>query len=63
MGFNTAIHLALGVTMAGKKELLGIWITQNESSKFWLSLLTDLCNRSVRDIFLPALMGYEPQPA
>ncbi len=31
---NKAIHLALGVNLAGQKELLGIWITQNESSKF-----------------------------
>ncbi|NJM46979.1 MAG: IS256 family transposase, partial [Alkalinema sp. RU_4_3] len=39
---NKAIHLALGVNLAGQKELLGIWITQNESSKFWLSVMTDL---------------------
>jgi putative transposase len=54
---NKAIHLALGVTMAGKKELLGLWITQNESSKFWLSVLTDLHNRGVKDIFIACIDG------
>ncbi|NJO48370.1 MAG: hypothetical protein HC840_01510 [Leptolyngbyaceae cyanobacterium RM2_2_4] len=38
---NKAIHLALGVNLAGQKELLGLWMTQNESSKFWLSVLTE----------------------
>jgi putative transposase len=38
---NKAIHLALGVNLMGQKELLGIWITQTESSKFWLSVLSD----------------------
>jgi putative transposase len=35
---NKAIHLALGVNLTGQKERLGLWMTQNESSKFWLSL-------------------------
>ena len=39
---NKAIHLALGVNLAGQKELLGLWMTQNESSKFWLSVLTEI---------------------
>lgn len=39
---NKAIHLALGVNLAGRKELLGLWIAENESSKFWLSVLTEL---------------------
>jgi putative transposase len=54
---NKAIHLALGVTMAGNKELLGIWMTQNESSKFWLSVMTDLHNRGVKDIFIACIDG------
>jgi putative transposase len=54
---NKAIHLALGVTMEGKKELLGIWMTQNESSKFWLSVMTDLHNRGVKDIFIACIDG------
>jgi putative transposase len=39
---NKAVHLALGVNLEGKKELLGIWMTTNESSKFWLSVVTEL---------------------
>lgn len=54
---NKAIHLALGVTMEGKKELLGLWMSQNESSKFWLSVLTDLHNRGVKDIFIACIDG------
>jgi transposase-like protein len=42
---NKAIHLALGVKLDGNKELLDLWITTNESSKFWLSVLTELQNR------------------
>jgi putative transposase len=54
---NKAIHLALGVNLAGQKELLGIWITQNESSKFWLAVMTDLQNRGVKDIFIACCDG------
>jgi putative transposase len=45
---NKAIHLALGVNLAGQKELLGLWMTQNESSKFWLCVLTELQNWGVK---------------
>ncbi len=48
--FNKAIHLALGVNSAGQKELLGLWMTQNESAKFWLSVLAELQNRGLKDI-------------
>jgi transposase-like protein len=54
---NKAIHLALGVNMAGQKELLGLWITQNESSKFWLNVLTELQNRGLKDIFIACCDG------
>jgi putative transposase len=54
---NKAIHLALGVNLAGQKELLGLWMTQNESSKFWLSVLTELQNRGVKDIFIACVNG------
>jgi putative transposase len=54
---NKAIHMALGVNLAGQKELLGLWITQNESSKFWLSVLTELQNRGVKDIFIACVDG------
>ena len=54
---NKAIHLALGVNLDGQKELLGIWITNQEGSKFWLSVLTELKNRGVQDIFIACVDG------
>ena len=54
---NKAIHLALGVNLAGNKELLGMWMTQNESAKFWLSILTELQNRGLKDIFIACCDG------
>lgn len=44
---NKAIYLALAVTMEGKKELLGMWMSENEGAKFWLSILTELQTRGV----------------
>ena len=46
---NKAIYLALGVNMEGHKELLGLWISENEGAKFWLNVLTELQNRGVQD--------------
>jgi putative transposase len=60
---NKAIHMALGVNMEGKKELLGLWITENESSKFWLSVMTELQNRGVKDIFIACVDGLTGFPA
>ena len=54
---NKAVHLALGVNLEGKKELLGIWMTQNESSKFWLNVMTELQNRGIKDIFIACCDG------
>jgi len=54
---NKAMHLALGVTLAGEKELLGLWLTQHESSKFWLAVLTELQNRGVQASFIACVDG------
>lgn len=54
---NKAIHLALGVNLDGQKELLGMWVTQNEGSKFWLSVLTELKNRGLQDILIACVDG------
>jgi putative transposase len=54
---NKAVHLALGVTLTGEKELLGIWMTGNEGAKFWMSVLTELKNRGVQDIFIACVDG------
>lgn len=54
---NKAVHLALGVNLEGHKELLGIWITQNEGAKFWLLVFTELHNRGLKDIFIACIDG------
>lgn len=54
---NKAFYLALGVNMEGQKELLGIWISQNEGAKFWLNVLTEIKNRGVEDILIACVDG------
>lgn len=54
---NKAIYLALAVNMSGRKELLGIWMSKTEGAKFWLSVLTELQNRGVKDIFIACVDG------
>jgi transposase-like protein len=51
------IYVALGVNLEGKKELLGLWVSENEGAKFWLSYLTDLKNRGLSDIFVACIDG------
>ena len=51
------IYVALGVNLEGHKELLGLWLGENEGAKFWLSCLTDLKNRGLRDIFVACIDG------
>lgn len=59
---NKSIYLALGVTLEGQKELLGLWISENEGAKFWLSVLTELQNRGVRDILIACVDGLKGFP-
>ncbi|MCT7553323.1 IS256 family transposase [Aliarcobacter butzleri] len=54
---NIAAYIMLGVTLDGKKEILGIWIGENETSKYWLTLLNELKNRGVEDILIFAIDG------
>ena len=54
---NRAIYLALAVTMEGRKEVLGMWSSQNEGAKFWLGVVTELKNRGVSDIFICCVDG------
>jgi len=51
------MHVALGVNLQGRKELLGLWLNQSEGAKFWLSCLTDLKNRGLADIFVACVDG------
>ncbi|MGF9714959.1 IS256 family transposase [Paenibacillus naphthalenovorans] len=49
---NKAAYMVVGIDLEGYKDVLGIWIGENESAKFWLSVLTDLRNRGVQDILI-----------
>ncbi|WP_395375482.1 IS256 family transposase [Marinicella sp. W31] len=59
---NKSIYLALGVNMEGHKELLGMWLSENEGSKFWLGVLTELQNRGVKDILIACVDGLKGFP-
>jgi putative transposase len=59
---NKAIYLAIGVTMEGLKEVLGLWIAQTEGAKFWLQVVTELKNRGVTDIFIACVDGLKGFP-
>ncbi|WP_320034361.1 IS256 family transposase [Halarcobacter sp.] len=54
---NIAAYIMLGITLDGKKEIIGIWIGENESSKYWLTLLNELKNRGVDDVLIFAIDG------
>ena len=57
-----AIYLAIGINMEGHKEILGLWIAQTEGAKFWLSVVTELKNRGVQDIFIACVDGLKGFP-
>lgn len=59
---NKAVYLALGVTMDGVKEVLGMWVAENEGAKFWLHVVTELKNRGVEDIFIACVDGLKGFP-
>jgi transposase-like protein len=49
---NRPIYAAIGVTLAGEKDILGLWAgTGGEGAKFWMAVLTDIRNRGVKDVF------------
>lgn len=59
---NRAVYVAIGVTMEGRKEVLGLWTSANEGAKFWLTILTELRNRGVKDIFIACVDGLKGFP-
>ncbi len=59
---NKSVYLALGVNLEGHKELLGMWISETEGAKFWLSVLTELQNRGVKDILIACVDGLKGFP-
>jgi len=52
-----AVYLAIGINLAGEKEVLGLWIAQAEGAKFWLQVVTELKNRGVQDILIAYVDG------
>ncbi|MCW2242333.1 putative transposase [Azospirillum canadense] len=59
---NKAVHIALGVRADGTKEVLGLWLEQNEGAKFWLRVLNELKNRGVEDILIAVVDGLKGFP-
>jgi transposase-like protein len=59
---NKAVYLALGVTSEGQREVLGLWIADNEGAKFWLSVMTELRNRGLQDILIAVVDGLKGFP-
>ena len=47
-----AVYIAIGINLDGKKDVLGMWVGENESAKFWATVLNGLRNRGVQDIFI-----------
>lgn len=54
---NKSLFLAIGVNLDGQKEVLGMWIAKNEGAKFWLSVITEIKNRGVEEIYIACVDG------
>ena len=54
---NKVAYAAIGINLEGTKEVLGIWVGENESSKYWLKVLTEIRNRGVKDILIASVDG------
>jgi transposase-like protein len=54
---NKTVHVALGVNLDGHKEVLGLWLAETEGAKFWLTVLTELQNRGLKDVFIVCVDG------
>jgi putative transposase len=52
-----AVHVAIGITLEGERDCLGLWIERSEGARFWTSVLTDLKNRGVRDVLFVCTDG------
>ena len=59
---SKAIYTVLGLNLEGKKEILGIYVSENEGANFWLSVLTDLNNRGLEDILIACVDGLKGFP-
>ncbi len=54
---NKNVYVAIGINLEGMKDVLGMWIAENESSKYWLSVLNELKNRGVKDVLITTVDG------
>jgi transposase-like protein len=59
---NKAVYVALGINLDGEKELLGLWMSESEGAKFWLSVFNELKNRGVEDCFVACVDGLKGLP-
>jgi putative transposase len=59
---NKAVYLAIGVTLEGQKDVLGMWVAETEGAKFWLQVVTELKNRGVKDILIACVDGLKGFP-
>ena len=59
---NKAVHLAIGVTALGRKEILGLWPAASEGAKFWLGVMNELKARGVRDVLIVVVDGLKGFP-
>jgi transposase-like protein len=57
-----SVYIALGVNFEGHKEVLGLWLSENEGAKFWMSVLTELKNRGIEDILIACMDGLSGFP-
>lgn len=57
-----AVHVAIGVTLSGERECLGLWVEKTEGARFWTSVMTELKNRGVRDILFVCTDGLSGFP-
>lgn len=59
---NRAVYVAMGVDLEGRKDVLGLWTSNNEGAKFWLGVLTELKNRGVKDVLIVCIDGLKGFP-
>ena len=59
---SKAVYTVLGVNMEGKKDILGLYLSESEGANFWLSVLTDLNNRGLQDILIASVDGLKGFP-
>jgi putative transposase len=59
---NRAVYVAIGIDLEGRKDVLGLWTSGSEGAKFWLSVLTELKNRGVKDILIVCIDGLKGFP-